>query len=630
MLARRAASLALAAALAVTPLGSSAAHAEPLDRSSRARIVGLLSDSIRALSMQSSASDPRYFSGGVWLSGQDDCFRCNVGPGVAAAAVAATTGDKLALDLAIQTFDHAIAAHGRADGSFGPPAAGETGPDIQTMMFANELGTALIALTPQLDPDRIHVWTSALTGAADFLIRNNNLSYYTNGNIVLGNAITMALAYRVTTNGAYQGAYQQALAFAINPDLQRWGGHGLIYTATPTRSDGSDGAAYLTESGGLGPGYDAEYTALQADMATRLFWVNGDQRVSRLMNLFMNQLRPRIDTTAWTIDTSGGTRHPQANRVVGFYSPVLAVLALQGGRADLAPLVSSQVASMDQGFRGALTYSSPGMYFSLGSEPASLLLAAGASPPRPGGYWMLSAVGAVYAFGAAPALGNAPVGGTPAVHLEPTPSGGGYWVVDALGHVFAFGDAAYLGGAASIAAGEHVVSMSGTPTGNGYWLFTNRGRVMALGDALPYGDMAGKVLNGPVLASVATPDGRGYYMVASDGGVFTFGHARFAGSMGATHLSAPVESLVANPNGSGYWLVASDGGIFSFAVPFYGSVGATRLNKPITGMVGSPTGSGYLLVGADGGIFAFGDVAFKGSLGSSPPPEPITGAATLR
>jgi hypothetical protein len=119
-------------------------------------------------------------------------------------------------------------------------------------------------------------------------------------------------------------------------------------------------------------------------------------------------------------------------------------------------------------------------------------------------------------------------------------------------------------------------------------------------------------------------------MVASDGGVFTFGDARFVGSMGAIRLSAPVESLTANPNGSGYWLVASDGGIFSFGVTFYGSAGGTRLNKPITGMVGNPTGNGYLLVGADGGIFAFGDMAFKGSLGSSPPPAPITGAATSR
>src|SRR6266705_1684995 len=97
-LARRGVSL--AAALAVGPLSISAAHADAPNPSSRAEIVALLSDAIRSLSVQSSTSDPRYFSGGAWLSGLDDCFRCNVGPGVAAAAVAATTGDKLALDLA--------------------------------------------------------------------------------------------------------------------------------------------------------------------------------------------------------------------------------------------------------------------------------------------------------------------------------------------------------------------------------------------------------------------------------------------------------------------------------------------------------------------------------------------------
>ena len=114
-LARRTVSFAAATALAVGPLGIAAAHADAPDPSSRAEIVALLSDSIRSLSLQSSVSDPRYFSGGAWLSGADDCFRCNVGPGVAAAAVAATTGDKLALDLATQTFDQAIAAHRQAD-----------------------------------------------------------------------------------------------------------------------------------------------------------------------------------------------------------------------------------------------------------------------------------------------------------------------------------------------------------------------------------------------------------------------------------------------------------------------------------------------------------------------------------
>ena len=249
-----------------------------------------------------------------------------------------------------------------------------------------------------------------------------------------------------------------------------------------------------------------------------------------------------------------------------------------------------------------------------------------ASPPQ-SGYWMVAREGTVFAFGDARWMGNAPVGSTDAVDVEATPSRAGYWVVDAAGHVFSFGDAAYFGGSTGLLRGESVTSMSATPTGKGYWLFTTQGRVKAFGDAKLHGDMSGTKLNGPVLDSIPTPSGNGYYMVASDGGVFTFGDARFAGSMGATKLNAPVQSLVPDADGDGYWLVASDGGIFSFAADFFGSMGSVRLNKPVTGMVGSTTGHGYLMVAEDGGIFTFGDVVFRGSLGASPPPFPITSVA---
>lgn len=341
----------------------------------RAELIDLLSHSVADLSTRSGPSDPRYFQGGVWVSGQDDCFRCNVGPGLAAAALAGVSGDQHAFTLAIQTFDHAIATHRQPDGSFGPPAPGEGGPSIQSMMFANELGTALVVLRSRLDAARIRTWTMALTGAADYLIHNRDLSFYANGNIALGNAVVMALAYRVSGQATYRAAYEQALSFALEPDQKRWAGYGLTYSTTPTRPDGANGAGYLGESAGGAPGFDPEYTVLQADVATRLFWVTRDPRALRLMNLFMNQLLPRIDTTAWTLDASRGSRHPEANRSVGFNSPVLAVLAWKGGRSDLAPLVSSQIATIVRSFRGALTYSNPGMYFDFGSELASLVLA---------------------------------------------------------------------------------------------------------------------------------------------------------------------------------------------------------------------------------------------------------------
>ena len=250
----------------------------------------------------------------------------------------------------------------------------------------------------------------------------------------------------------------------------------------------------------------------------------------------------------------------------------------------------------------------------------------------PASYLLVDERGAVYAFGRAHWLGNAPVGNVPAVDVESSKRGDGYWVLDAAGHVFAFGNAPYLGGPPPLRPGESATSISATPDNTGYWLFTSQGRAIAYGTAPPAGDMSGTRLNGPVIDSVATPSGRGYWMVASDGGVFTFGDAVFAGSMGDTRLNAPIRALAPARNG-GYWLVAVDGGVFAFGAPFFGSMGATHLNGPVAGMVGVSSadnaGRGYVMVGQDGGVFTFGAAEFSGSLGGSPPSAKVVSLAAL-
>jgi protocatechuate 3,4-dioxygenase beta subunit len=252
-------------------------------------------------------------------------------------------------------------------------------------------------------------------------------------------------------------------------------------------------------------------------------------------------------------------------------------------------------------------------------------------PKTGSGYWLLTADGAVSAFGEVADITPAAAlpAGVTAVDLEPTPAHDGYWVLGSDGGVRPVGAAPALGSVepALLASGERPTSLSATPSGRGYWVFTDRGRVIPFGDAQTFGDMTGTKLNGPVLGSVAMPTGKGYYMVASDGGIFAFGDAKFEGSMGATKLNAPVQSLVPDSDGKGYWLVASDGGIFAFDAPFRGSMGATKLNKPVVGMV--RYGDGYLMVGADGGIFNFSSAPFAGSLGDKPPASPVVAVAAL-
>ncbi len=248
------------------------------------------------------------------------------------------------------------------------------------------------------------------------------------------------------------------------------------------------------------------------------------------------------------------------------------------------------------------------------------------------GYWMLERSGRAHAFGSALHYGD--IAGTlsssaTATDLETTPTGLGYWIVDSAGRVKAFGDARRFGDApaGTLTGSEQVTSLASTRSGAGYWLFTDRGRALAFGDAMHHGDVSTLVLNGPVIGSIPTPTGGGYFMVASDGGIFAFGDAQFVGSMGGFRLNAPVMGLVPDADGRGYWLVGSDGGIFAFDAAFRGSMGTVSLNRPVVGMV--RFGDGYLMVGSDGGIFNFSDQGFFGSLGATPPANPIVAVAVL-
>jgi ribosomal protein L24E len=142
--------------------------------------------------------------------------------------------------------------------------------------------------------------------------------------------------------------------------------------------------------------------------------------------------------------------------------------------------------------------------------------------------------------------------------------------------------------------------------------------------------MRGTRLKGAIVASAATPSGNGYWMVGSDGGIFSFGDAKFSGSTGDRKLNQHVVGIAPDPDGLGYWLVAGDGGIFAFHAPFRGSVPqhlqpGQSLNQPIIGAIAY--GDGYLMVGSDGGIFSFSDRQFMGSLGNTPPPNPIVAVA---
>ena len=291
--------------VAVSLLACTAALGTAPNEAVAARTTTLLDDSIKSLAQVNSPSDRQRFAAGVWRSADEGCWFCQVGPGTAAAVLWRSKREPHLRDLALSTFDRAIRANLRTDGGFEGEAV-----DITTMMFGLELATAYLELRPALGTVRAKRWRAAIVGAADYLHGNGNLAWYTNGNINLGNTTLFYLAWKVSGQKRFLSDYETSFAFMLAPPL-RWEGFGLKLDRVPKKSDGADGKGYLAESGGATPGFDAEYTHLQADIAARLYVVSHDPRALRLLNLIVNKLLERVDSD-WALST--GRRHQAPSR----------------------------------------------------------------------------------------------------------------------------------------------------------------------------------------------------------------------------------------------------------------------------------------------------------------------------
>lgn len=142
-----------------------------LHRRSEVRVVRqALEQVLIGMADRAGRRDSEYFSAGVWRSADDRCWRCNVGPGTAAAVLWRTGSWRRGwlLRLATETFDIAVRDHAKPDGSFGPRLGAETNNGIGTMFFGTELGMAYHELLPTLGAARAARWRLALVRAATY------------------------------------------------------------------------------------------------------------------------------------------------------------------------------------------------------------------------------------------------------------------------------------------------------------------------------------------------------------------------------------------------------------------------------------------------------------------------------
>jgi hypothetical protein len=323
------------------------------------------------------------FQDGVWTTPQAGCWACaNGGPATAAATLYVLTGhsNQTLLDEAEQTIDTAIDTMQTPDGGFTPPA-GDQPENIATMFFGVEFGTTYHLLAPYLSASTRLNWQASLAAAANYLINSGNTTWYSNGNINLGYTEFLYLVWQATGESQFETAYNASWSFTMDPPQWKFPGSGWVVVTPSTSADGVGGTGYFTEAGPGGNGYDAEYSMLQLDVASRLYLLSGDPRALYVANMLIDMETPLVNTTTWLINTSDGTRHTDPNREVGFESSAYAALGLEAGRSDLVSDILPELQTQETWYPEPNQADSPSFMRGFGNDISTIALAAAAADP---------------------------------------------------------------------------------------------------------------------------------------------------------------------------------------------------------------------------------------------------------
>lgn len=206
-------------------------------------------------------------------------LQCGVPPLMAALYAAQPSNGDL-VSLSVETINRGLDDHLNTDGGmatgggtwYGGGGSGETtkkgtSNDIQTMEFAVGLGGAYLTLPADVvGAANLARWRSALGGFATFWKNNGNMTFYINGNIETGIALSLWLIYQAFLRDdagnadQYRVLYEQKIqnmqtpADPIDGNLlplahnAAFNGMGLVTTTTGVQWDGSDSQAFFTES----------------------------------------------------------------------------------------------------------------------------------------------------------------------------------------------------------------------------------------------------------------------------------------------------------------------------------------------------------------------------------------------
>ncbi len=303
---------------------------------------------------------------------------------------------------------------------------------------------------------------------------------------------------------------------------------------------------------------------------------------------------------------------------VGWASPAIYRLAAPGSKTAVLDDIGKVTGSLNNndytGHGGGKYPVGPGYDMAtglgspIGGTLATQLCKAGTKPQ---GYWLATASGQVYAFGA-PSHGSVSSPSSPVTGIAGDQQTNGYWLVTAKGHVYAFG-APSRGSAHSTSP---IVGIAPDKSGSGYWLVNSRGQVFAFG-AKSLGSVTNPGSN--VVGIALDKQTGGYWVVTAKGKVFAFDAGRYQGKS-----LTDVTGIAGDPTRQGYWLVTASGKVFAFGVPDFGNMPFSKVGRTI-GIAGDPASGGYWLVTVNGHVAALSALWRGDEAGTA---SPVVGIAS--
>lgn len=270
---------------------------------------------------------------------------------------------------------------------------GVTFSDLSSIDAVGSLGWILYQLPAGVIDDATrNLWVSVCQANCDNLDTvTQSTTFYVNGNwqCHLLNAywLTAMASSPGVLRSKYQDMYERALIFLMNPGAinpGRWLGYGLVKDTVGSEYDWSDYLCHLTERNDNTtvpcptPNFDPNYTALACTLLARLFGLNRDWRVNRLLNSLENKIIPLlIDTTAtWVLNGTGGSRQNNNSFNFGHWLTSALIGTKSSNATILTPtkmlqlwdnaVASSTVVNATSGFYA------PGQYRYLAVELASV------------------------------------------------------------------------------------------------------------------------------------------------------------------------------------------------------------------------------------------------------------------